>query len=378
MWDIKSLKEKQKYIEERLKNCTDNRERELLQLSLVSYSALLNNSGTFVHTQIPNIIDKLTQSQFKSKKEIEMGKLEYELFFGDEPYLDEQYLEFLMQLCNNVASTDLVEIEGLSLEPMEVIYENLINMSKSFYFQLGDNEIYEMAMKTLNDDTALNFSTITRRSMAECSGLTFNDYIFDKSYCTVTKKNNVFDYQVLNHEVMHGVDFYMQKKIPSENYYGFHEVPTYTIDYLFIDYLEKMGLSAEQVQLLRKQKDNYLQELAKITLMQIKRLLIQQKGYKASINPSIQDVLEILNPKIKKQLLEIQSGIMAVGLSEQIKNNNVEGLNNLKQFMKSIIPKEQTPDFSYIGLSAYELLQYSEQIGNYSMQNENNVSARGK
>jgi len=265
MWDINSLKEKQKYVEERLKNCTDNRERELLQLSLVSYSALLNNSGTFMHTQIPNIIDKITQNQFKSKKDIEIGKLEHELFFGNEPYLDEQYLEFLLQLCNNVASTDLVEIEGLSFEPMEVTYENLINMSKSFYSQLGDSEIYEMAMKVLNDDATLNFSTIPRRSMADCSGLTFNDYIFDKSYCTITKKNNVFDYQILNHEVMHGVDFYMQKKIPSENYYGFHEVPTYTIDYLFIDYLEKMGLPTEQVQLLRKQKDNYLQELAKIT-----------------------------------------------------------------------------------------------------------------
>lgn len=378
MWDINSLKEKQKYVEERLKNCTDNRERELLQLSLVSYSALLNNSGTFMHTQIPNIIDKITQNQFKSKKDIEIGKLEHELFFGNEPYLDEQYLEFLLQLCNNVASTDLVEIEGLSFEPMEVTYENLINMSKSFYSQLGDSEIYEMAMKVLNDDATLNFSTIPRRSMADCSGLTFNDYIFDKSYCTITKKNNVFDYQILNHEVMHGVDFYMQKKIPSENYYGFHEVPTYTIDYLFIDYLEKMGLPTEQVQLLRKQKDNYLQELAKITQMQIKRLLIQQKGYKTSIEPNIQDVMVILTPSIKKQLLEIQSGVMAYGLKEQIKENREYGILHLKEFMKSIIPKEQTPDFSYIGLSNYELLQYSDQIGNYSIQNENNISARGK
>lgn len=375
MWDINSLKEKQKYVKERLKNCTDNRERELLQLSLVSYSALLNNSGTFVHTQIPNIIDKLTQNQFKSKKEIEIGKLEHELFFGNEPYFDEQYLTFLLQLCNNVASTDFVDIEGLSFEPMEVTYENLINMSKSFYYQLGDSEIYEMAMKVLNDDTALNFSAIPRRSMADCSGLTFNDYIFDKSYCTVTKKNNVFDYQILNHEVMHGVDFYMQKKIPSENYYGFHEFPTYTIDYLFIDYLEKMGLPLEQVQLLRKQKDNYLQELAKITQMQIKRLLIQQKGYKASIEPSIQDVMEILNPSIKKQLLEIQSGVMAVGLSEQIKNNNVQGLNNLKQFMKTKIPKTQIPNFENIGLDYDNLLYYSTCTGSYSnsFENENKI-----
>lgn len=376
MWDISSLKEKQKYVSERLKNCSSAKEKELLQLSLVSYSALLNNSGTLMHTQIPNLIDKITQNQFKSKKDIEMGRLEQELFCGDEPYLDEQYLSFLLQLCNNVASTDLVEIDGLSFDTMDITYENLINMSKNFYYQLGDNEIYTIAMKVLDDDTALNFSTIPRTNMVDCSGLTFNDYIFDKSYCTVTKKNNIFDYQILNHEVMHGVDFYMQKKVPSENYYGFHEVPTYTIDYLFIDYLEKIGLPLEQIQLLRKQKDNYLQELAKITQMQIKRLLIQQKGYKASVEPTIQDIMEILNPNIRKQLLEIQSGVMAVGLYEQIKNDNINGLNNLKQFMKTQIPKTQIPNFENMGLNYDSLIYYSNCIGSYSNQLENENKTR--
>ena len=91
--------------------------------------------------------------------------------------------------------------------------------------------------------------------------------------------NNLFDFQVLNHEVMHGVDFYMQKKLPSENYYGFHEVPTYTIDYLFIDYLESKELDSNEIQKLRMKKDNYLQELAKLTQTQIKGALIRNKKY---------------------------------------------------------------------------------------------------
>ena len=69
---------------------------------------------------------------------------------------------------------------------------------------------------------------------------------------------------------------------------------------------------------------------------------------------------------------------MAYGLNGQINENREYGILHLKQFMKSIIPKERTPDFYYIGLSNYELLQYSEQIGNYSIQNENNMSVRGK
>lgn len=378
MWDINSLKEKQKYVTERLKHCNDIREKELLQLSLVSYSALLNNSGTFVHTQIPNIIDKLTQNQFKSKKEIEIGKLEYELFFGDEAYLSDEYLKFLLQLCNNISEKEIPELDENSFTSMQVSKESLMELSKRFYASLQDKEILELSNKLLDDESSINFSNVARRGMSDCSGLTFNDYIFDKSYINVTRQNNIFDYQIFNHEIMHGIDFYMKKKVPSENYYGFHEVPTYTIDYLFIDYLEENGLDPNEVQILRKQKDNYLHSLATITQTQIKTQLMRKYGFKNSTNPTIEQIREILNPQLKKQLLEIQSGVMAYGLKEQIKENREYGILHLKEFIKSIIPKEQTPDFSYIGLSNYELLQYSEQIGNYSIQNENNISARGK
>ncbi len=58
---------------------------------------------------------------------------------------------------------------------------------------------------------------------------------------------------------------------------------------------------------------------------------------------------------------------MAYGLKEQIKANKQKGILYLKEFMRSIIPKNQTPDFSYIGLTNDKLLQ-----------NENNMSIRGK
>lgn len=105
---------------------------------------------------------------------------------------------------------------------------------------------------------------------------------------------------------------------------------------------------------------------------------MRKYGFKNGVNPTIEQIREILNPQLKKQLLEIQSGVTAYGLNEQLKENKEYGILHLKEFMKSIIPKEQTPDFSYIGLSNYELLQYSNQFGNYSMQNENNISVREK
>ncbi len=210
--------------------------------------------------------------------------------------------------------------------------------------------------------------------MTDCSGLTFNDYTFGKSYINLTKKNNIFDYQVANHEVMHGVDFYMQNKLPSENYYGFHEVPTYTIDYLFIDYLESKGIDTTEVQKLRMKKDNYLQELAKLTQTQIKGELIRNKKYK---NPTIEDIREVLHPQLIKQLLELQSGVISYGLYNQTRTDKQQGLDNLKKFMKNILPKTQTPDFSFIGLNNQTILNLSKQIGTYSMTNESIQETQG-
>ena len=232
-----------------------------------------------------------------------------------------------------------------------------------------DQEILENAEKILTDESSINVSRIARRGMADCSGLTFNDYIFGKSYINLTRQNNLFDYQVLNHEVMHGIDFYFKNKIPSENYYGFHEVPTYTIDYLFIDYLESNGLDIGEVQKLRMQKDNYLQGLAQLTKAEIKSALIRSKKYK---NTTISDIREVLylNPQLIKQLLELQSGIISYGLYNQIKSDKVYGINNLKAFMKSNLPKNQIPNFAFIGLDNQTLIELTKQIGSYSMSNQ--------
>ena len=290
-----------------------------------------------------------------------------DLFFKDSPVIDEEYLQFLLNICDNIVNTQYVDFEEDTITPFETDYENILNMSYNFYKELGNQEILEKAEKLLTDSSSINVSKISRRGMADCSGLTFNDYMFGKSYVNLTRKNNIFDYQVLNHEVMHGIDFYMQNKIPSENYYGFHEVPTYTIDYLFIDYLEEKGLDTSEVQKLRMKKDNYLQELAKLTQSQIKGGLIRNKKYK---DPSIEDIREVLHPQLIKQLLELQSGVISYGLYSQTKIGRQQGLENLKSFMKNVIPKTQSPDFSFIGLDNQTIFDLSKQIGTYSMSNE--------
>lgn len=369
MWNLKDINSKKSYVTERLKNCSNPKEKEILELSLISYLALLDNSGTLRYTGFYNTMDKITQNRFSERREQDSVQLEIDLFFKDAAVMDDEYLQFLLDIGNNIAETPPIDFDDRDIRTFETDYESILNVTHNFYRDLGDQEILEKAEKILNDESSINVSKIARRGMADCSGLTFNDYLFGKSYINLTKKNNLFDYQVLNHEVMHGIDFYMQKKIPSENYYGFHEVPTYTIDYLFIDYLESKGIDINEVQKLRVQKDNYLQALAKLTQTQIKGALIRNKKYNDS---TISDIKEILNPQLIKQLLELESGVISYGLYTQIQIDKEQGLSNLKSFMKNIIPKTKTPDFSFINLNSQTIMDLSKQIGTYSMSNDIN------
>ncbi len=369
MWNLKDINSKKTYITERLKNCSNPKEKEMLELSLICYLSLLDNSGTLRYTGFYNTMDKITQNRFSERREQDSAQLEMDLFFKNAPVIDDEYLQFLLNISNNILKTPPVDFYEENITTFETDYESILNVSHNFYRDLGDQEILRKAEKILNDESSINVSKIARRGMADCSGLTFNDYFFGKSYINLTKKNNLFDYQVLNHEVMHGVDFYMRDKVPSENYYGFHEVPTYTIDYLFIDYLEAKGMDINEVQKLRMQKDNYLQELAKLTQAQIKGALIRNKKYNDS---TISSIKEVLNPQLTKQLLELESGVISYGLYTQIQKNKEQGLSNLKSFMKTIIPKTKTPNFSFINLDNQTIMNLSKQIGSYSMSNDIN------
>ena len=57
-------------------------------------------------------------------------------------------------------------------------------------------------------------------------------------------------------------------------------------------------------------EDNYLQELAKLTQVQIKGALIRNKKYNDS---TISSIKEVLNPQLIKQLVELESGVISYG-----------------------------------------------------------------
>ena len=371
MWNIKNIKERKKYVEQRLKNCNDKKEKEKLQLSLLTYFYLLSNSGSIRYTKFYNFLDKISGNKFSLVKESKYAKMENKIVFGEMPIMDSNYIKFLLQLLINITNqSSLEELSENELAKINIQSENLKSISKNFYRQFGDEDIYKNAMKLLDDEESLNFTPIIRNGYSDFGGITVDDYIFNKAFCNVTQQNTYFDLQATNHEIMHGIDFYFKPKLESEIYHGFHEIPTYTIDYFFINYLEEIGLDKEQTQKLRMQKDYYLYFLAKSAMLDIR---LKTTSLMKKINSGLdvsEEVMKIITPPILTKMLEVESGIIAFGLYKQIIENRENGIENLKLILKNGVPRNQIPNFSYIGLSNEQLLNLSNELGSYSKMNE--------
>ena len=156
MWNLKDINAKKNYVTERLKNCSNSKEKETLALTMLTYLAMLDNSGALRYTGFYNTMDRLTQNKFSNTREQENAQLEQDIFFKDGAVIDDEYLQFLLDICNNIAETPYVDFDDNTILLFATNYEDTLNMSHNFYRDLGDQEILEQAEKLLNDESSVN------------------------------------------------------------------------------------------------------------------------------------------------------------------------------------------------------------------------------
>lgn len=357
-WNIKEIKEKLKYVKERLKKETNTKEREVLIYSLLTYVNLLHNTD-IKRLKFTKLIDKITRGKFSLVRNRKYKKISDIAFdFKDYVYDD----ELLLKLSKNVATNHSAENEE-HLATVKLSPQELIEISRDFYKWLGDKELYQSACKMLNNKEHLQFMNLNyqENDFGIASGVTYYDPLFEDTYIGISQEFTIFDAQVLNHEVMHSIDFRMLKKLPTNNYYGFHEIPTYTIDYLFFDYLEEKGYDLNEINKLKRRKTEYLKSLASYSLLKLKLSNSNNFLLENKIDNHLKQSISV---DIRKNLLEVQSELVAKCLYTQVKENKELGIANLKKFMQTRIPINQIPDFSYINMSNQDLINTSKQFGN--------------
>ena len=204
-----------------------------------------------------------------------------------------------------------------------------------------------------------SIKTIYSNDIKELAGLMVGDYYINKPYIYCIINNNLFTYQVFNHEIMHGIDFYMNPKFKNSIFGGFTEILTYTIDYLFLDFLEENNYNRNDIDALRRKKYDYIQKIATDTILEIEYLLKSKYESDNISTTSCRNIYSTISNKIYNTLFELASCVIAEGLYRQILVNKKQGLMNLKEIVKHEFLNDMPPDFSFINLDNDKLLQIS-------------------
>ena len=167
MWDIADIKRKKEKILKKIKDCNDIQKKEMLEMTLASYISMIDNCGTIQNTKFYNFLDKITKGNFSlirpSTKYISNAG---QIIIRNKDYMDIHYLSFLLDIMNNIIATPSIvsDIELSSFNSISLSNEDLLNLSKLFYKELADEDIYIKALKTINNKNATNFSNIYSNS----------------------------------------------------------------------------------------------------------------------------------------------------------------------------------------------------------------------
>ncbi len=363
MWNIEEIKEKRKIVNDKLKKCSNAHDKEALALTSLAYLRMLCDTKLDKSVKIYKLMDKLTCNKFTLIKNRKYNQMEADIVNNLNQYVDYDFKDFLMQICKNVLN-DNPKYDDIEYTKVAVDVFKIKDTSKNFYASLGDFELLSKALKTLNTPSLLNFVYGTHDRFDNCRGMTYLDYVYENAYCVAFINGDLLDYQTLNHEIMHSVDFYSNSKMFTDNYYGFHEVSTYTVDYLFWDFLESEGYSKESVDLLRQARANYLASLARHVYTEYNGIRQAMKAY--GIDEQVDFDINML-----KDLLELESAIIAYILYNKIKADNKLGLSDLKKFMKTKLDPNKTPDFNFIGISNDDILLASKTLLSNISKNNN-------
>ena len=135
---VKETKEKLKYVKELLKSNLSAEDKEKVQISLFSYLSILNAS---TNVQLTNFLNQITKGKF-SQRGIQECESVAEILVNDYisgfDYVDNHYLEFLIELTNNVAVSD---VSDQQFENINISNEQLMQMTRNFYNSFDNKKI---------------------------------------------------------------------------------------------------------------------------------------------------------------------------------------------------------------------------------------------
>lgn len=361
MWNIREINKKKKHCVAILSNeVLNNGVKEELQFSLLAYLQMLDSSGTVFYTKVPKIIDAISSGKYTLQREKTYQKVIQDLdMSGGISYYE---LMFLVRLALAIAD-DESKFQKYNFEKLDIDSDQLMLFAKDFYKQLGDKEICDLALRLLANEDHYNFTRNFRYKKDNLGGEMHWDFVFNNPYLNIYQHDTICDFNSIVHETMHAVDFSFLPKIRTRFNTVVAEIPTFTTDFLVIDYLENLGFNQEELDKYRKQVYLNIQALADRALTLIKRRF-QGMQLDFNENNNINLVVDLLTPNLISLLIKFKAAMVSYGLYLQILTDKEKGLNNLKKYMQQGISKNQELDFRFVDLSDQRLLEIASEFKN--------------
>ena len=354
MLNKKEINEKKKYIINRLKCNIDDIEEQKLRETLAVLVMLETRNDGLKNIKLYNLIGKLSNNYNFVKDDRKVKTIISKLPPRYNNRLSKEYVDFILSLANPLSNIQ-IDYSDSEFKKINKKEDDIIKLVREFYNSLDNEKIRNNANKIIDDPTHYGFTNTIKTGTESEYGITGYDLVFTKPYISLCKTNDIFEYQIFSHEVMHGIDFYLCPELPSTVYNGFGEFTTYAMDYLLIDYLEEKGFDKDQIKLMRMKKLCYVLGLAYHLTSTIEHI------------HTLKDSIYTLPYSIVEGLLELESCVLAKAFYEDYKKDKKNALNNLVKYMENPLPKDKTPDFSYVGFDNETLLRTSEKMYNENM-----------
>ena len=168
--DIKTIRKRKRYLKRLYRQCQNQIELETIGWSLIANIELLHYYTHLGNFSVTGDIGRILNECVVLIRDIKYKKLNG-ILRQDEPYMDENYLSFLMSLANYVADGNLQRFESQIGNSFD--RTSAMNGAKHFYAFLQDEAISPVAEQILSDTSSIYFCEC--RNKKDHLGSTFFD-----------------------------------------------------------------------------------------------------------------------------------------------------------------------------------------------------------
>lgn len=239
----------------------------------------------------------------------------------------------------NVLLDILAEKYSFSIPALDIDNQEVIDLTKQFYFENFSDSILQEAIDLLENSYILFLESNSLEFPIPIYGRSYQDYYYKSVYSFIQKWHNMFDCSSLSHEIFHGVHF----KLNPSNVFSImetKEIGAIMIGFLYYDFLT----------------ENYTQNGSILKKVEMMSTSNRATILKNDLNSNAS------NAYIVNSFLKIETMLVGYGMAKEYSINKERGNQKLLQYIYHFFSTASLPDYSFLGYSKEKILEVANQF----------------